>query len=127
MNKIVPNDKEYIFQGKVAICQTDLEGNITFVNRKFCEISGYSVDELNKKNINMLKHPDTNPSIYEKMCSTLKGALVYNDMLKIIRKDGSYYWVDIEVTNIVDKQERISGYISISKPSARKNIQYEMN
>lgn len=125
MNKIIPNDEEYIFQGKVAICQTDLEGNITFVNRKFCEISGYSVNELTQNNINILKHPDTNSYIYEKMCNTIKSGQVYNGMLKNIRKDGSYYWIDIEITNIIDEQKRITGYISVSKPSPRKNIQYD--
>ena len=123
MSKMLPKDEEYIFEGKVAISQTDLDGIITFVNRKFCEISGYSVDELVNNNINILRHPDVHASTYEKMQNTLKSGQVYNGMLKNMRKDGSFYWIDIEITPIFNKQEQMTGYISVSKPSPRKNIQ----
>jgi aerotaxis receptor len=127
MSKVIPRDEEYIFEGKVAISQTDLNGNITFVNRKFCEVSGYSIEELIKSNINITKHPDVHASTYEKMWDTLKSGQVYNGMIKNMRKDGSYYWVDIEIAPIFDKQEHITGYISVSKPSPRKNIQENEN
>ena len=57
------------------------------------------------------------------MQNTLKSGQVYNGMLKNMRKDGSFYWIDIEITPIFNKQEQMTGYISVSKPSPRKNIQ----
>lgn len=123
MNKVVPKNEEYVFEGKVAISQTDLKGNITFVNRKFCEISGYTIDELINSSHSIIKHPDVEESIYEKMWKTLSSGQVYNDMLKNLRKDGRYYWTDIEIAPIFNKKEQITGYISVSKPSPRKNIQ----
>ncbi|MDD5400788.1 MAG: PAS domain S-box protein [Sulfurimonas sp.] len=123
MNKIVPKNEEYLFEGKVAISQTDLKGNITFVNRKFCEISGYTVDELINSNHDIIKHPDVPETTFEKMWKALNSGQVWNGMLKNLRKDGRYYWVDIEIAPIFDKQERITGFISVSKPSARKNIE----
>lgn len=123
MNKVVPKNEEYIFEGKVAISQTDLKGNITFVNRKFCEISGYTIDELINSSHSIIKHPDVDEAIYEKMWKTLSSGQVYNGMLKNLRKDGRYYWTDIEIAPIFNKKEQITGYISVSKPSPRKNIQ----
>ncbi|MDO9266774.1 MAG: PAS domain S-box protein [Sulfurimonas sp.] len=123
MNKVVPKNEEYIFEGKVAISQTDLKGNITFVNRKFCEISGYTIDELINSSHSIIKHPDVEESIYEKMWKTLSSGQVYNGMLKNLRKDGRYYWTDIEIAPILDKKGQTTGYISVSKPSPRKNIQ----
>jgi len=123
MNKVVPKNEEYVFEGKVAISQTDLKGNITFVNRKFCEISGYSLDELINSSHSIIKHPDVDEAIYEKMWKTLGSGQVYNGMLKNMRKDGSYYWTDIEIAPILDKKGQTTGYISVSKPSPRKNIQ----
>lgn len=123
MNKVVPKNEEYVFEGKVAISQTDLKGNINFVNRKFCEISGYTIDELINSSHSIIKHPDVEESIYEKMWKTLSSGQVYNDMLKNLRKDGRYYWTDIEIAPIFNKKEQITGYISVSKPSPRKNIQ----
>lgn len=122
MDKIVPKDEEYIFEGKVAISQTDLDGNITFVNRKFCEISGYTHDELMSSNHDIIKHPDVEEATFEKMWKTLKSGQVWNGMLKNLRKDGCYYWVDIEIAPVLNKQEQMTGFISVSKPSPRKNI-----
>lgn len=123
MNKVVTKNEEYVFEGKVAISQTDLKGNITFVNRKFCEISGYTIDELINSSHSIIKHPDVDEAIYEKMWKTLSSGQVYNGMLKNLRKDGRYYWTDIEIAPIFNKKEQITGYISVSKPSPRKNIQ----
>lgn len=123
MDKIVPKDEEYIFEGKVAISQTDLDGKITFVNRKFCEISGYTADELMGSNHDIIRHPDVEEATFEKMWKTLKSGQVYNGMLKNLRKDGRYYWVDMEIAPIFNKQEQMTGFISVSKPSPRKNIQ----
>ena len=72
MNNIVPTEKEYIFDDKVALSQTDLKGKITFVNRKFCEISGYEVQELLDGEHNIIRHPDMPNSVYEKMYRALK-------------------------------------------------------
>lgn len=123
MNKVVPKNEEYVFEGKVAISQTDLKGIITFVNRKFCEISGYTLDELINSSHSIIKHPDVDEAIYEKMWKTLSSGQVYNGMLKNLRKDGRYYWTDIEIAPILDKKGQTTGYISVSKPSPRKNIQ----
>lgn len=122
MDKVVPRNEEFIYEGKVAISQTDTKGIITFVNRKFSEISGYTNEELIGSDIHIIRHPDVPQSTFDKMWDALHGGRVWNGMLKNMRKDGRYYWVDMEIAPIFDKQEKITGYISVSKPSPRKNI-----
>lgn len=123
MDKIVPKDEEFLYEGKVAISQTDLKGNITFVNRKFCEISGYEVDELVDSDIHIIRHPDVPQETFDKMWKALGSGQVWNGMIKNLRKDGKFYWVDMEIAPIFDKEEDITGYIAVSKPSPRKNIE----
>ena len=122
MDKVVPIDKEYIFEGRVAISQTDLKGTITFVNRKFSEISGYSISELVESNHDIIRHPNVPQDTFDKMWSSLSDGQVWNGMIKNLRKNGEFYWVDMEIAPVRDKQEQITGYISVSKPAARKNI-----
>lgn len=122
MDKIVPINEEYLYEGKVAISQTDLKGVITFVNRKFCEISGYTVDELVDSDIHIIRHPDVHQDVFDKMWTSLQNGQVWNGMLKNMRKDGKFYWVDMEIMPIFDENENITGYISVSKPAARNNI-----
>jgi PAS domain-containing protein len=45
-------------QGCVLVSKTDTKGIITYCNRSFIEISGYSEDELMGKNHNLVRHPD---------------------------------------------------------------------
>lgn len=122
MNKVVPSDEEYIYEGRVAISQTDLNGTITFVNRKFCEISGYKVSELVDSNHDIIKHPDVPDSVFKKVWDAIESDQVWTGLLKNMRKDGKFYWVDIELAPILDKDQKIIGYISVSKPAPRKNI-----
>ena len=123
MEKVLPIDEEFIYEGRVAISQTDLKGNITYVNRKFCEVSGYSSSELVDSNIDIVRHPSIPNETFEKMWDALKNGQVWNGMLKNLRKDGKFYWIEMEITPIFDEQEEITGYISVSKPAPRKNIE----
>jgi aerotaxis receptor len=122
MDKIIPTGEEYIFDGKVALGQADLKGNITFINRRFCEISGYETQDLLDSNFSIIKHPDVPKIVFKKMWKTLQNGQVWNGMIKNLRKDGRYYWVDMEIIPIRDKEEVVTGYISVSKPAPRKNI-----
>ncbi|MEA2091072.1 MAG: PAS domain S-box protein, partial [Campylobacterota bacterium] len=88
MDKAVPIDEEYIFEGSLIISQTDLKGKITFANRKFCEVSGYKLDELIGSNHNIIRHPDMPRAIFAKMWSTIEGGQAWNGLVKNLRKDG---------------------------------------
>ncbi len=122
MNKVTLLDEEYLFEGRVIISQTDAKGIITFANRMFCEISGYSVDELKGKPHNIIRHPDMPKAAFEKMWETIKGGQVWNGLVKNLRKDGRYYWVDTEILPIYTN-DKITGYVAARKPASKKNIQ----
>lgn len=122
MDKVVPVDEEYIFEGSMVISQTDLKGIITFANRKFCEVSGYKIDELIGSNHNIIRHPDMPKAIFAKMWSTIQGGQAWNGLVKNLRKDGLYYWVDSEIIPVRNEDEEITGYIAARKVASRKDI-----
>ncbi|DAB29876.1 MAG TPA: aerotaxis receptor Aer [Sulfurimonas sp. UBA12504] len=123
MDKITPIDEEYLFEQNVIISQTDLNGFITYANKTFCNISGYSAQELVGKPHNIIRHPDMPKAAFEKMWSTIQGGQVWNGIVKNLRKDGLYYWVETEILPIRDENLKIIGYIAARKPASRKNIQ----
>jgi len=123
MDQVIPIDEEYFFDDKVIISQTDLKGEITYANRAFCEISGYQVNELLGQPHNIIRHPDMPRAAFEKMWETIKGGQVWNGLVKNLRKDGRYYWVDTEILPVRDDDERITGYIAARKAASRKDIQ----
>ncbi|MBA3025152.1 MAG: PAS domain-containing protein [Sulfurimonas sp.] len=123
MDKVVPINEEYMFDGNVIISQTDLHGVITYANKMFCQISGYSAQELLGKPHNIIRHPDMPKAAFEKMWSTIQGGQAWNGLVKNLRKDGLYYWVETEILPIKDEEGKLIGYIAARKPASRKNIQ----
>jgi aerotaxis receptor len=122
MNKVIPINEEYFYEGSVIISQTDLKGVITYVNKMFCEISGYTAQELVGNPHNIISHPDMPKVAFEKMWQTIKSGRSWNGLVKNLRKDGLYYWVDTEILPIKDDNDEITGYIAVRKPASRKNI-----
>jgi len=49
----------------ILVSTTDLKGAITFVNRAFIEISGFTETELIRKNHSIVRHPDMPPAAFQ--------------------------------------------------------------
>ena len=79
---------------------TDLKGAITYCNNDFIEISGFTQDELEGRNHNVVRHPDMPPAAFEDLWASLKNDRPWMGMVKNRCKDGSFYWVDAYVTPI---------------------------
>ena len=117
-----PIDEEFKFTGRVIISETDLKGVITFANRKFCEITGYSVDELIGKPHNIIRHPDMPRVAFATMWETIQSGNTWRGLVKNLRKDGLYYWVETEISPVRNDLHETVGYIAARKPASRANI-----
>lgn len=122
MNKVVPLDEEYFFDADVIISQTDLNGVILYANNAFCNVSGYSVDELVGQPHSIIRHPDMPRAVFAKMWETIKSGQVWNGLVKNLRKDGHYYWVETEILPIKDNDEKVTGFMAARKVASRKDI-----
>lgn len=95
--------REYknIIDQSTIISKTTPAGIITYVNQKFCEISGYSYEELIGQPHNIVRHPDTPKFVFKELWSTIKNKQSWHDILKNKRKDGTPYWVDAYIHPIL--------------------------
>ena len=92
---------------------TDLDGKINFVTKYFCEMSGYSKDEIIGKNANILRHPDMSQNFYKNLWKELRAKKIWQGEVKNIDKFGNTYWVKTSLfPKYNDKKEHI-GYSSI--------------
>ena len=123
MGNVVTLDEEFLFEGSSLISQTDLDGVITYVNRKFCEVSGYTVDELVGQQHNIIRHPHMPSIVFKKMWDTISAGHTWNGLIKNLRKDGMYYWIDTELLPIENENRELTGYIAARRAASRKNIE----
>lgn len=123
MERPLPVDEEYFFEGRAIVSETDLDGIITFANRRFCEISGYTSDELVGQPHNIIRHPDMPRAAFAQVWKTIQSGTIWHGLVKNLRKDGKYYWVDTEVSPIYDNNGIAKGYMAARKPASRKNIE----
>ncbi|MGA1931808.1 PAS domain-containing protein [Arcobacter sp. YIC-464] len=95
------------------LTKTNLKGKITFVNEKFCDISGYSEEELIGKPHNLIRHPEMSSSVFKELWETIKVGKCWQGIIKNRKKDGSDYWVSTTIIPIKNKKNEIKEYISI--------------
>ncbi len=110
--------KELSFQKQAldehAIVSTsDVHGNITYVNDKFCEISQYGRDELVGQNHNILKsdiHPD---EYYRDLWRTIANGRVWKGNMCNRKRDGTFYWVAATIVPFLNDEGKPYKYIAM--------------
>ena len=75
------------------VSETDSVGVITYSNRNFENISGYSLPELRGQNHNIVRHPDMPSYVFQNLWETIQSGRVWTGYIKNTTKDGSYYWI----------------------------------
>jgi len=122
MNKPHPLNEEYIFEKGLIISSTNLKGIITYANRKFCEIAGYTKEELKDKNHNIVRHPDMPKKVFKEMWDSIQNKQEWTGIVKNLRKDGKYYWVYSYITPILRDKELI-GYTAARRPASSSELE----
>lgn len=117
-----PLDEEVRFDGGVMITETDRAGIITYANRKFCEFSGYSKEELLGSLHSISRHPHMPGQCFRTLWETVKRGETWEGYIKNLRKDGRYYWVVVWVKPKLDENGGVIGYIAGRKVPDRVMI-----
>ena len=91
----------------------DIKGNITFVNERFCDVSGYSQKELIGSNHNIVKSDEQSDAFWVDMWKTIANGNVWNGEIKNINKNGDYYWVQTTIVPRRNDQGKPYEYIGI--------------
>ena len=107
------------------VSKTDLKGQITFVNREFVEVSGFTEAELIGQSHNIVRHPDMPPEAFADLWNTVKTGKPWIGIVKNRCKNGDYYWVEAVVSPIREGGQ-ISGFISVRKKATRQQIEGAM-
>lgn len=97
----------------VLMSSTDASGKIISVSGAFCEIAGYSQQELIGNSHNIVHHGDMPASIYKELWRGISRGKTWQGELKNRKKDGSSYWVQACISPAFDEQESATSYTAI--------------
>lgn len=119
-----PIDKELLFdEDQFVVSKTDTKGFITYGNRLFIELTGYTKEELLGANHNIIRHPDMPAAVFWLLWDTVQKGNEINAYVKNLAKSGAYYWVFANVTPSFDSEGEIIGYHSIRRAPKKEQIQ----
>ncbi len=91
----------------------DRAGTIIDVNDKFCDISGYTKEELIGENHRLINSGHHDAAFWEEMWGTLSEGRPWRGEVCNRARDGALYWVDSIVSPVVGLDGKIEKFISI--------------
>lgn len=103
------------------ISTTTTKGVITDVNEQFCEVAGYTRDELIGQAHNLIRHPDMPPAVFKNFWDTLQANRPWMGVVKNRCKNGDHYWVSAYVSPIYEGNS-VVGYESVRTMPSREQV-----
>ena len=107
------NNQKFALDQHAIVSMTDLQGNITYANGKFSEISGYSQDELLDRNHRIVQSGQHSPAFFEALWSTISSGRVWHGEICNRSKSGILYWVDATIVPLLGGDGLPEQYIAI--------------
>ena len=118
-----PTGKEQFFsKDEIIVSKTDPAGILTYTNRVFLAIAGYTEEELLGAPHNIIRHPDMPRCVFQLLWDTLQSGREIFAYVKNMTKNGDHYWVLAHVTPTFDAAGDIIGYHSSRRVPLRSAV-----
>jgi PAS domain S-box-containing protein len=96
-----------------AIYATDLEGRTTWFNRRLCDLTGYTAEDLLHKDFSALVHQEDVVEMRRLLTKALTGTPVV-DEARFIRRDGEVRWYKASYTPVT-AQGKVTGALAVAR------------
>ena len=120
--KTLKNEEKIMGDDDFIVSKTDTKGFITYCNRIFVDMAGWSRQELIGANHNLIRHPDMPRIAFKVAWDLISSKQEFFGFVKNLRKDGGFYWVLAYITADLDLNGNIIGYTSFRKKPSRTAI-----
>lgn len=121
-SKIHMSNKEILFPKEYNLLSiTTPSSHISYASKEFCEVAGFTLNEIINKPHNIVRHPDMPSDAFKDMWAHLKEKKSWMGLVKNRCKNGNYYWVDAFASPIL-KNGAIQEYQSVRLCPSREHV-----
>ena len=108
-----------------SIVITDINGNIEYVNPKFTELTGYTLDEVRGKTPQyVFGSGETHPEILAEHNQTMISGKEWRGEMVNRKKNGESYWESVSISPIIDSKGVVTHFVAVSEDiTARKEAE----
>lgn len=113
MEPLIMSEQQQLSASDILLSTTDLDSRIKYANKTFCDIAGFSLQELEGQPHNIVRHQDMPKAAFSNLWSFVQQGKSWMGPVKNRCKNGDYYWVNGFVTPIKDENGDIHEYQSV--------------
>ena len=116
-----------IEQSPVSVVITNPNGDIEYVNEKFCRLTGYLLEEVIGKNTCILKSGRQDNKFYEELWKTILSGKEWKGEILNKKKNGELYWESSLISPLHNNNGDITQFIAIKEDiTEQKKIRSEL-
>ncbi len=112
-------------QSPSIVVITNTQGKIEYVNPKFSQATGYTLEEVLGKNPRILKSGKTSPEEYKRLWQIITSGDKWQGQLHNRKKNGELYWAFASISPIRDPSGNITHFLAVQEDITERKLAEE--